>query len=347
MLKKLLIAALALTPVLICAQTSKDLIIKSAEGVELSGTLTLPKNNGYATCVILISGSGPQDRNEELLGHRPFERIAMYLQERGIACFRYDDRGVGKSTGNFSIATSEDFAIDAAAVFKKMKETSGINPAKIGFAGHSEGGMVAAMAAARSNGCAFVISLAGTGVSGAEVLSQQNYDITLKMKLGAEEAAKQQSNNEILSRTVIQNSDSLVALERLNIVFDSLYLSQKELIPNYDEYKKANIDFLNSRWMHFFLSHDPKEDWMMVKCPVLILNGSEDIQVNARQNMPAIANALEAGGNSNYELTMLNRQNHLFQNCSACTLAEYELLPEDFSEEALIEIATWIERKVK
>lgn len=347
MLKKLLIAVLAIAPCVMLSQTSKDLTIPSVDGVELSGTLTLPKKAEFVPCVILISGSGPQDRNEELLGHRPFERIALYLQERGIACFRYDDRGIGKSTGDFNKATSRDFANDAAAVFSAITNYSGINPNKVGFAGHSEGGMVAAMAAARSNGCAFVISLAGTGVNGAEVLAQQNFDIAYKMGLGKEQADLQKKNNEALTSIIVNAHEGEDIYPKLNQAFDSLYISQKEAIPDYENYKKANLEFLNSDWMRFFLTHDPKEDWMMVKCPVLILNGSEDVQVNARQNMHAIASALEAGGNSNYTLTMLNGQNHLFQNCTSCTLAEYEILPEDFSEEALIEMATWLERRVK
>lgn len=328
-------------------QSAEEINVKTKAGHSLAGTLTLPSGKEKFPCIILITGSGPQDRNEEILGHKPFEAIALYMQSRGVAVFRYDDRGIGNSTGDFGVATSADFALDASEVFDFISTHSRIDASKVGFAGHSEGGMIAAMASNMRPAAAFVISLAGTGVNGKEILSKQSYDIAKKMGLGHDESLNQQKQNEILTRIVMTYPDSLQAQEKLMQALDSIYSPQKELIPNYQDFLATAAAQMNSDWMRYFIAYEPSEDWRKVKCPVLILNGSEDVQVNAQVNMNAIAWALQEGGNEQYKLVMLHGQNHLFQNCVSCTLAEYGTLAEDFSLEASEEMLTWLNQTLK
>jgi uncharacterized protein len=325
----------------------EEITVNSAMDVTLSGTLTLPPGTGPFPCAILITGSGPQDRNEEIMGHKPFEAIAHGLADQGIASIRMDDRGVGKSTGDFSKATSLDFANDIQSAFKFASHDKRIIASKIGVIGHSEGGMIAPIVASRNPQIAFVISLAGSAVPGREVLRQQNYDILIASG-GTEAQAKAASNNIIRYLDIVKNNaDSTSCADKLRVVMDSAYADQKALIPDWNEFLKYQIGFLTSPWMRFFAEHDPAEDWKLVKCPVLALNGEKDIQVNADQNLPAIAAALDAGKNYDYEITVMNGMNHLFQHCILCTFEEYATLPESISPDVILEMGNWVNKKVR
>ncbi|MFZ4784329.1 MAG: alpha/beta hydrolase family protein [Flavobacteriales bacterium] len=325
----------------------EEISVYSTMEVTLSGTLTLPPGTGPFPCAILITGSGPQDRNEELFGHKPFEAIAHGLAAEGIATIRMDDRGVGKSTGDFSKATSLDFANDIQRVFKYASQDKRLLPNKIGLIGHSEGGMIAPIVASRNPNIAFVISLAGTGVPGREVLRQQNYDIYIASG-GTKEQAQGASNNIVRFLDIVKNNtDSTTCADKLTIALDSALADQKGLIPDWNEFLKYQIGFLTSPWMRFFAEHDPAEDWKLVKCPVLALNGEKDIQVNPNQNLPAISAALDAGKNYNYEMTIMNGMNHLFQRCVLCTVDEYAHLPESISPDVILEMGNWVNKKVR
>jgi pimeloyl-ACP methyl ester carboxylesterase len=325
----------------------EEITVNSTMDIFLSGTLTLPPGTGPFPCAILITGSGPQDRNEELMGHKPFEAIAHGLAAKGIATIRLDDRGVGKSTGDFSKATSLDFAIDIQHVFKYASQDKRLLPNNIGLIGHSEGGMIAPIVASRNPNIAFVISLAGTGVPGREVLRQQNYDILIASG-GTEAQALAASNNIVRFLDIVKNNkDSTTCADKLRMVMDSAYANQKPLIPDWDEFLKNQIGFLTSPWMRFFAEHDPAEDWKMVKCPVLAFNGEKDIQVNPDQNLPAIAAALDAGKNYNYEMIVMNGMNHLFQRCVYCTIDEYANLLESISPDVILEMGDWVNKKVR
>lgn len=325
----------------------EEISVQSATDVVLSGTLTLPPGTGPFPCAILITGSGPQDRNEEIMGHKPFEVIAHGLVEYGIATIRMDDRGVGKSTGDFSKATSLDFANDIQSALKFALQDKRIISTKIGVIGHSEGGMIAPIVASRNPNIAFVISLAGTAVPGREVLHQQNYDIIIASG-GTEAQAKAASSNIIRYLDILKNNaDSTTCANQLRAVMDSAYADQKALIPDWDEFLQYQIGFLVSPWMRFFAEHDPADDWKLVKCPVLALNGEKDIQVNAEQNLPAIAAALDAGKNYNYEIITMIGMNHLFQSCTLCTLEEYGRLPESISQDVISEMGNWLNKKLR
>ncbi len=322
-------------------------VFNAKDKINLAGTLTLPKGTGPFACAIMITGSGAQNRNEELMGHQPFAVIADYLTNNGYAVLRMDDRGVGKSEGNHAIATSFDFANDILAGFTYLTKDNRINPSKIGLIGHSEGGLISAVVAAKEQKIAFVISLGGVGVSIYEVLKQQNLDITLAEGASKEVAQTNQSNLIYLMDIIVASPDSAACSQKLAVVIDSLYSYQKPMIPDFEGFVQGQIAFLNSRWMRAILNYDPAQDWKKVKCPVLALNGEKDIQVNAEINLNAIAAALESGKNYKYQTTIMSGMNHLFQSCTTCRISEYATLSETFSPDALEEMKVWLNRNVQ
>ncbi len=323
--------------------TVKEVVIKNPNGGHtLSGTLTMPKKGKGFKAAILITGSGPQDRDETLMGHKPFAIIADDFAKQGIAVLRVDDRGINKSTGNFETATSADFATDIAACFDFLKKQKKIDKTKIGLIGHSEGGMVAAMTAAMRPEVAFVISLAGTGVNGRSVLYQQNVDIMVAAGAPKKDAEANRNNVMRMLDIVMTETDSAKVTNKLMLMLDTVLGAQKAMIPNLEEFKRNQIAGINSDWMRFFLKYEPSTDWKKVKCPVLILNGERDLQVNAEVNTRAIESALKSGGNSSFKTIIFQGMNHLFQTCEKCTVQEYDQLEESFSPQVLDEMRKFI-----
>lgn len=312
-----------------------------SDTVTLHGTLTLPFGTGPYACAILISGSGPQNRDEELLGHKPFRVIADLLTQAGMAVLRYDDRGFGESTGNFNTSTSQDFTKDALAAMTWAKSQKEIDPNRIGFIGHSEGGMIAA-AAAQATNAAFVISLAGTGVTGSKVLWQQNYDIVLAQTGIREEAEKAMILVGRLTEVLVNAEDPLVREQAISEFVDQQAGAMRDQLPDYEKMKAEQIKQLNGPWMLHFLAYDPATAWEKVKCPVLAMNGEKDTQVNASVNLAAISAALEKSGNYNYKTLLLPGLNHLFQNCTTGAPSEYAFIEEDFSTDALQYMIGWL-----
>lgn len=322
---------------------------KSA-GITLAGTLSLPAKKGKFPVVVLISGSGPQDRNETILGHEPFAVIADYLTRNGVGVLRYDDRGVGKSTGNFSLATSTDFSTDAEAALNYLKQRKEVNKSKIGLAGHSEGGLIAPMVAARNKDVAFVIMLAGPGLPGSKILLLQQ--ALIGRADGASEAEIEQNAaiNTVLFDIIAKEQDAnatTTELKRylevkLNTLPDSLKSgSTEEMIAQV----LASID---NPWMKEFIRYDPRPALRKVSCPVLALNGSKDLQVPAKENIAAIEKALNEGWSErgkkekHIELCILDGLNHLFQECGTGSPSEYGKIEQTFSPEALTKILDWM-----
>lgn len=321
----------------------KEVVITNPNGGHtLSGTLTMPKKGKAFKAAIMVTGSGPQDRDETLMDHKPFAVIADDFAKQGIAVLRVDDRGINKSKGNFDTATSADFASDIIACFDFLKKQKKIDKTKIGLIGHSEGGMVAAMTAAMRPEVAFVISLAGTGVNGKSVLYQQNLDIMLAAGASKKDAEANRNNVMRMLDIVMTETDSAKATDRLMLMLDTVLGAQKAMIPNLDEFKRNQIAGINSDWMRFFLKYEPSTDWKKVKCPVLILNGDKDLQVNAEVNTRAIESSLKSGGNSSYKTVIFQGMNHLFQTCEKCTIQEYDQLEESFSVQVLEEMRKFI-----
>ncbi|MBN2395868.1 MAG: alpha/beta hydrolase [Candidatus Atribacteria bacterium] len=315
-------------------------------GIKLAGTLTLPDRVDPSPCVILISGSGPQDRNETIAGHRPFLILADYLTRQGIAVLRFDDRGVGESTGDFSQATSEDFSSDVMAGIEYLKKREEINDQKIGLIGHSEGGIIAPMVAVKSSDVAFVVLLAGTGLTGEEILHLQSELISRAMGSSEEEIAKNYFFNDQVYSLVKKEENDEVLTEKLLPLFRDYFseLSEdaKNQIGDQELFIKAQLQSLLSPWFKFFLTYDPKPTLSRVKCPVLALNGEKDLQVPPKENLSAIKEGLLQGGNTNFLIKELPGLNHLFQTAQTGSPEEYAKIEETISAVALTIISDWI-----
>jgi pimeloyl-ACP methyl ester carboxylesterase len=309
-------------------------IENTAAGVTLAGTLTIPFTDSRGVpAVILLTGSGPQDRDETIAGHKPFHVLADHLTRQGIAILRYDDRGAAKSTGDFSQATSGDFAADAAAAFAFLKTRAGIAPARIGLCGHSSGATEAFLVAAENPDVAFVVSLAGAGVRMDALLERQRADI-----------ARASGIKKIPEKTETMNR-ALVALAREKgdtpeTRAEAEKLLKKAGVPAGQI--KGHLSQIFSPWMIAILRHDPRPTLARVKCPVLALNGDKDTQVAADANLPALRTGLEAGGNTGITTRTLPGLNHLFQKCMTGAPAEYGKIEETFNPDALATITDWI-----
>ncbi len=253
----------------------------AAAGITLAGTLTMPRSEGPFPAVVLISGSGPQDRDEALLGHRPFLVLADYLTRQGIAVLRLDDRGVGQSTGSFATATTEDFAGDALAGVAYLKGRSEIDPAKIGLAGHSEGGLVAPMVAVQAPDVAFIVLMAGPGLTGEEILYLQGALIFEANGASEEAITRNRRQQERLFEVLKQELDSAAAAQQLRAIMketlDAMSDEEKQAagIPEADveTLLDGQIRQLNTPWFRYFLTYDPVPTLQKVTCPVLAVNG--------------------------------------------------------------------------
>lgn|GEM_PF-55882 len=303
------------------------------QGNKLAATLTLPPGHGPFPAVVLITGSGPQDRNESLMGHKPFLVLSDYLTRKGIAVLRADDRGVGKSTGNFAGATTADFATDTEAGIAYLKTRTEVNAKMIGLIGHSEGGVIAPMIAARNHDVAFIVMLAGSGVPGDDIIVAQTELIAEAGGKSHEEAMKAGAKEREILKLVEQHTDNALLEKQL----------REELAGEMSNAQiGAAIKQLNSPWLRYFIAYDPATALKKVTCPVLALNGAKDLQVPPRQNLPAIRSALEAAGNKNFEVDELPGLNHLFQTAKTGAPAEYSEIEETMSPVVLQKVADWI-----
>jgi fermentation-respiration switch protein FrsA (DUF1100 family) len=309
----------------------------------LAGTLSLPQKEGHFPAVILITGSGPQNRDEEVLGHKPFLVLADYLTKKGIAVLRFDDRGVAKSTGDFKTATTMDFANDVQAGVDYLKNRKEIDKSKIGLMGHSEGGVIAPIVAGNSKDIDFIVLLAGTGIRGDKLMLLQKEKIERQMGTAENDIQKSQ---EIFKGAyeIILKSDATD--DNLKTQINSYFKLQFG-----DKMNEQQISGLTSQiaspWMVYFLKFDPSTALEKVKCPVLAINGDKDLQVPADVNIDAIKNALTKGGNKKVTAKVLPNLNHLFQECKTGSPDEYATIEQTFSPVALEEISKWILVQVK
>ncbi|GAB3019462.1 hypothetical protein GCM10027284_43450 [Cyclobacterium sediminis] len=320
--------------------------------VTLAGTLTLPTAAGNYPAVILISGSGAQNRDEEISGHKPFLIISDHLTKHGIAVLRYDDRGVGKSTGNFKTTTTIDFASDVVSAIEFLKTRKEINKDKIGLIGHSEGGMVAPMVASNSKDVSFIVLLAGPGIEIMKVLLMQQ-----ELIARADGISESDIKEFILPvhkkayRMISMSTDGRTLKTDLARLIEQSYdNSPAELIPSEMSREKAvstQLDKWSSEWFRNFLKYDPASILEKVTCPVLALNGEKDLVVTPKENLSGISNAIKKGGNSSVTIKKLPNLNHLFQNCETGSPAEYAKIKETFSPIALKEMADWILKQVE
>lgn len=317
------------------------------DGIVLAGTLTLPRRPGPHPVVVLISGSGPQDRDQTLMEHKPFLVLADYMTRRGIAVLRYDDRGTAESTGDFAAATTEDLARDASAAVEFLTRHDRVNPDEIGLVGHSEGGLIAPMVVGLRDDVAFVVLLAAPGVGGAKIIETQTE--AMLRAAGTDEAviaAALAINRAVLNhvRHGDPESDSSEELE-------SAIERAIEAVPESDRAEVAATARLGVRnalarsrraWVRFFLDYDPRPALRNIRCPVLAVTGSKDLQVLPDLNLPEIEKALIEGGNDDFEVIELDGLNHLFQQSDTGSISEYATIQETFNPVALATIGNWI-----
>lgn len=318
----------------------------TAAGIRLAGTLTLPENKDKFPLVVLVSGSGPQNRNEEVFAHKPFLVLADYLTRKGIGVLRYDDRGVGSSTGNFAAATTADFATDALAAVQYLKSRPDLKNCKIGIIGHSEGGLIAPMVAAQSDDPDFIVLLAGPGLRGAEVLLRQIQLVAEAEGADKEHIEKAVADNRAAFDLVLTLEDTAQLRQKMTALvtqqYEQLPEAERKSAGPLETYRQQALSTVLSPWMRFFLRYDPAENLRRVKCPVLALNGEKDIQVEPESNLAALRSVLQKAGNDHFTLKILPGLNHLFQTCKTCSSSEYHELEETFAPAALAEIADWI-----
>ncbi|MEW6237957.1 MAG: alpha/beta hydrolase [Candidatus Omnitrophota bacterium] len=309
-------------------------------GINLAGTLTSPFSGGPFPAVVLISGSGAQDRNEEILNHRPFLVLADYLTRHGIAILRYDDRGSFESTGDIMTATTEDFADDAYSGVQYLKTLPEIDPSRIGLIGHSEGGMIAPMlAAAHPEEIAFIVLMAGPGDPAKKVLLDQGDLIARASGYPEYEIQRMHSMKEKIIQIVLEEPDDAAAKKKIQAIVDQTYPE----LSRYDRLLLAQEFYVYLiPWMRYFLAFDPKDYLTKVKCPVLAINGSKDLQVPAASNLQTIEKFLIEGGNTQYEIKELPNLNHLFQTAKSGSPNEYESIAETLAPVVLDVIKDWI-----
>lgn len=338
--------------------TSEDVTFPGgAAGVTLAGTLTLPPasasigGDGPPPAAILISGSGPNDRDETILRHKLFLLLADSLTRRGLAVLRYDKRGIGKSTGKYAEATSADFAADAGAAFAYLKTRPQVNPRKIGLIGHSEGGLIAPLVAAKSPDVAFLVLLAGTGVPGERIIAEQSALISRAEGASDVDVAKSQVMEKKLLAVAAHETDPATARTQIQALMrqamETMTPAQKKAMGDPAPLIRAQSAALASPWFHFFLTYDPAPTLKQVHCPVLALDGSRDLQVPPAENLAAIGAALKAGGNTDVTTTELPGLNHLFQTAKTGSPLEYGRIEETLAPVLLTTVGDWIAVRAK
>ncbi len=324
-------------------------VTNAGAGLTLAGTLTIPEGGGPHPAAVLITGSGPQDRDEAIMGHRPFLVLADHLTRAGIAVLRCDDRGTGGSTGSFATATTDDFVSDTLATVQFLRTRPEIDRRRIGLVGHSEGGIVAPRVAVASPEVAFVVLLAGVGVPMEELLVRQGADIARVLGASEDLIATNSAVQREIFRILRQRQDDLLLEKQLREVLDrqlaGLTPEQRRALGATDDLIENQVRIVITPWFRHLLSYDPRSALAKVRCPVLALNGERDLQVSAGENLPAIRAALIAGGNRDVTTTELPELNHLFQRCQTGAVAEYGAIEETFAPEALRTISTWIQER--
>lgn len=323
-----------------------EFVNPKARGIKFAGTLTLPEKGQNFPAVVMVTGSGPQDRDETLMGHKPFLVIADHLTRRGIAVLRFDDRGTAGSEGNFSEATSADFATDVQAAVQYLRGRKEINKKKIGLIGHSEGGLIAPMVASADKEINFIVLLAGTGYNGKDILLMQNEAILRASQAPESSIENANAVNEKIYRLIVNGGEDAVLREKI------IELVVPSLPPSLSKFEKESIaksqaDAMLTPWMKFFLKTNPQDYLKRVRCSVLAINGDKDLQVPAEKNIEAIRKALKEGRNMDVTTKIFPGLNHLFQHTSTGLPSEYQQIEETFAPEALEYIGDWILKRME
>lgn len=351
-------------PVVLRPQTPKppfpyrsEEVVYTKNGLQYGGTITIPQNGRKFPAIVLITGSGQQDRDETIFSHKPFAVLADALTRDGFVVLRVDDRGIGNSTGNFAASTSADFAKDVNASLDYLRSRPEVNDKNIGLLGHSEGGMIAPMVASARKDVKFMILLAAPGVKIIDLMAEQNAAIMRSAGMNASVAESFRSLYKQLMPAIINAADTTAALNNALPILtswqakiDTADLRKLGFKTPGDnrQYIKEQIALASTPWFKYFIQFDPQPYLTKLKkVKVLALNGSKDIQVVASQNLPGIQSALLSGKTKKFQVKELPGLNHLFQTCKTCTVAEYGKLEETIAPMALQTITTWLNQNVK
>lgn len=327
--------------------TEEVTFVNPVSGNTLAGTFTRPD---YVTAkypvVIMITGAGPRDRNNEVAGHKPFLVLADYLTRNGIAVLRYDSRGAGKSTGDYEHADIFDFAEDVRAAIKFIKTRKDVDTAFVGLLGHSQGANVAQMVAAGNKAVAFVVSMAGTGISGRQLIDLQ-WEIAGKSTGASDSEVRQkQAQFKDYFDLLATEKDMAVLVPKATAALQKIYQASPDSVKASISEEDFVDQILGSNLQKAALSmirYKPLPYLQQVKCPFLGINGTHDVQVDANVNLPAIERALMENGNMQVTIRKFDGLNHLFQRCNTCTLAEYGDLEQTISPMVLEFITHWIQ----
>jgi uncharacterized protein len=311
-------------------------------GLKLSGTLTIPDKPGKYPAVIMVTGSGKQDRNEEFSKHKPFWVIADHLTRKGFIVLRYDDRGVGKSTGNFDKSSTGDFAKDTEAGMAYLKTRKDVNSRKIGIIGHSEGGMVAAIVANETTDVAFIVSLAGFMVNFEDVVLDQLLNQAKQMGRSEAEIALEKAWRKSLYNIIRENADSATTVRKLWEAYNRMNEEDMKKLNWPKGRQESQVSQLMNPWWRYNLTLDNREKLMNIKCPVLALYGDLDKQVFPDQNIGFVEEAFKNGKCKKFELIRLQGLNHMFQTATTGSEYEYTRIEETFSPDALNLISDWL-----
>lgn len=324
------------------------------QSIQFGATITYPKEQGTYPAVILITGSGQQDRDETLFEHKPFKVIADYLTRRGIVVLRVDDRGVGQTTGEVAKATSADFAKDVLAGVDYLKKRSEVNPKKIGLIGHSEGGVIAPLAARNNPDIAFIVFLAGVGVDGVKLATSQ-WEYSMKElcpDLNSHTFEQLKTLQTSIYNIVAAPIDERVAMQKIVKTMDVWRAPQDSLTSVMGGYKfkydccwVLNTDFtkrLLMPWMRYAVAYNPENTLKSVHCPMLILNGEKDCQVHCDLHMNGFKEIARKQQKQQVEFRQFKELNHLFQHCQTGKMSEYIEIEETFSPEVLECMSNWI-----
>lgn len=329
----------------------------AAHTVHFGGTLTYPNGHGPFPALVLITGSGIQDRDETIFGHKPFAVIADYLTRRGYAVLRVDDRTAGLSTGDLERATSADFAKDVETSVAWLRGRPMIDTKRVGLLGHSEGAMIAPMVAAADPSIAFIVLLAAPVEGGFATMGYQTLK-PLELAHAPGPAMKAAAAREkILLQHIIRDTTAVQFVQGVDADYRAFVNANKDStghIPAYvvspDALKAAltqQAPALLRPWWKFFLTYDPGKDFAHVSCPILALGGTKDVQVDNGLDLQLISSLVNPAEKSKVTVHELPGLNHLFQTCHTCTVDEYGRLEETFSPDALKTIGDWLDAHAK
>jgi uncharacterized protein len=313
--------------------------------IKLSGTLTMPQVTGKFPAIILVTGSGPQNRNEELMGHKPFLVLADMLTNMGFVVLRYDDRGVGKSEGDFATATTYDFAEDAASALQYLRGRPEVDTSRLGVLGHSEGGIVAEILASEPGVVTFAVLLAGPALKGEEILKMQSKLISRNSGIPEKQIEESQGLSNQIYSVLKKNSDNEKAAQKIRRLMED-YNKKAAGRKDADTLPQAEIDIqvrtLTSAWFRTFLTLDPIEYIRKIKCPILALYGEKDLQVPAPENAQEMEKGLLFAGNDLGSVITIQGVNHLFQTADIGLPSEYGKIEETLSPSMLDTLKDWL-----